>query len=240
MAERGSRERPTTFPGFLQVCFFLFLAGRFAAGQEPAAGAAGSGAEIFAQSCSHCHGEQGQGIAAAITIAGPSLQAEYNLGYVMTAVETGPSHMPCIFASADCGTDTICRSLRGRQHANMHILLIAQQPVEFYGWLANQSKPAVRPGNPDEELGQQAFLAGPCSRCHTIRGIASDGKFGPDLTHIGSRKEIGADSFPNNNAYFEGWIANAQSLKPGCKMPVIAQYNGAQLRNLVAYLRELQ
>lgn len=52
------------------------------------------GAAIFSQRCSKCHGEKGQGIAAAVTIAGPSLQAEHDLGYVMTAVETGPSHMP--------------------------------------------------------------------------------------------------------------------------------------------------
>ena len=89
-------------------------------------------------------------------------------------------------------------------------------------------------------MGQEAFLAGPCSQCHTVRGTSASGRFGPDLTHIGSRKEIGSDTFPNNNAYLEGWITNAQALKPGCKMPRITQYNGAQLRSLVAYLRQLQ
>ena len=46
--------------------------------------------------------------------------------------------------------------------------------------------------------------------------------------------------FSNNNAYLEGWITNAQALKPGCKMPEITRYNGAQLRSVVAYLRQLQ
>jgi mono/diheme cytochrome c family protein len=41
-----------------------------------------------------CHGAKGQGIAAAVSIAGPSLQAEHEVGQVMMAVETGPSHMP--------------------------------------------------------------------------------------------------------------------------------------------------
>jgi ubiquinol-cytochrome c reductase cytochrome c subunit len=41
-----------------------------------------------------CHGEKGQGVAAAVSIAGPSLQAEHEVGRVMTAVESGPSHMP--------------------------------------------------------------------------------------------------------------------------------------------------
>jgi cytochrome c oxidase subunit 2 len=133
-----------------------------------------------------------------------------------------------------------CAVFCGKQHANMHILLIAQKPADFDAWLAHQAQPAVVANNPETTLGKEAFLAGPCSRCHTVRGIPSDGKFGPDLTHIGSRQKIGANSFPNNNAYLEGWITNAQALKPGCKMPAITQYNGAQLRSLVAYLRQLQ
>ena len=41
-----------------------------------------------------CHGAEGQGIAAAVSIAGPSLKAEHEAGKVMAAVESGPSHMP--------------------------------------------------------------------------------------------------------------------------------------------------
>ncbi len=133
-----------------------------------------------------------------------------------------------------------CAEYCGKQHSNMRLLLIAQEPDAFSAWLANQRKPGVEPTSPDTRQGQQAFLEGPCSRCHTVRGIPANGKFGPDLTHIGSRKEIGADSFPNNTAYLEGWITDAQSLKPGCKMPNVTQYNGTQLRSLVSYLRQLQ
>ncbi|MBW4037427.1 MAG: c-type cytochrome [Acidobacteria bacterium] len=133
-----------------------------------------------------------------------------------------------------------CAEYCGSQHANMHILLVAQEPAAFNQWLANQARPGVEPTNPETMQGQQAFLDGPCTKCHTVRGTAAAGRFGPDLTHIGSRKEIGADSFPNNDGYLEGWITNAQSLKPGCKMPKITQYNGTQLRSLVAYLRQLQ
>lgn len=67
---------------------------RFAAGQQPEDGTAPDGAAIFSQKCAMCHGDRGQGIAAAVSIAGPSLQAEHDVGSVMTAVESGPSHMP--------------------------------------------------------------------------------------------------------------------------------------------------
>ena len=46
--------------------------------------------------------------------------------------------------------------------------------------------------------------------------------------------------YPNNKAYLEAWITNAQSLKPECKMPNIDQFSGTQLTQLVSYLRQLQ
>src|SRR5579872_4865746 len=52
------------------------------------------GAAIFAQHCAMCHGEHGEGVSALSSIAGPNLQAEHDLGQVLTAVEVGPSHMP--------------------------------------------------------------------------------------------------------------------------------------------------
>ncbi len=99
MAERRARVRPRAIPGFLTAYFFLsvscgLLVCATAAGQTDGSAPGADGSAIFAQQCSKCHGEQGQGIAAAVTIAGPSLQAEHDLGYVMTAVESGPSHMP--------------------------------------------------------------------------------------------------------------------------------------------------
>ena len=52
------------------------------------------GQQIFSQRCAECHGEHGQGVSGVISIAGPNLQAEHDLGQVLTAVEVGPSHMP--------------------------------------------------------------------------------------------------------------------------------------------------
>jgi len=53
-----------------------------------------NGAAIFNRRCAKCHGEQGQGISALISIAGPNIQAVHNPGRAMMAVETGPGHMP--------------------------------------------------------------------------------------------------------------------------------------------------
>jgi cytochrome c oxidase subunit 2 len=60
-----------------------------------------------------------------------------------------------------------------------------------------------------------------------------------DLTHIGSRQEIAANTYRNNKANLEAWVTHAQSLKPGAEMPNVTDFNGPDLRALVAYLQQL-
>ncbi len=133
-----------------------------------------------------------------------------------------------------------CAEYCGAQHAHMLLVVIAQQPDEYNAWLQQQRKPAVEPVSPEAIAGEQTFLSGPCSLCHRIRGTLAGGTVAPDLTHIASRQYIAANSFPNNDAYLEAWVTHAQSLKPEAQMPDLAQFSGEQLRDLVAYLRQLR
>lgn len=89
---RGSGPR---WVGFASAAFLLPLLLVSAGwGQQAPNVPTGRGQQIFQQHCAVCHGDRGQGRSAVVTIAGPNLQAEHNLGQVMTAIETGPSHMP--------------------------------------------------------------------------------------------------------------------------------------------------
>lgn len=133
-----------------------------------------------------------------------------------------------------------CAEFCGAEHARMRILAVVQEPEDYQAWLAAERQPGVNPTTPDAIAGQQVFLGGPCSMCHTIRGTVAGGTVAPDLTHIGSRKMIASDSYPNNDAYLEAWVTHAQSLKPGAEMPDLTQFTGEQLKDLVAYLRQLQ
>ncbi len=132
-----------------------------------------------------------------------------------------------------------CAEYCGAQHAYMRLLVVAQQPDEYAAWLDQQRKPASEPQSADAIAGQQTFLSGPCSMCHQIRGTLAGGRVAPDLTHLASRQFIAANSFPNNDAYLEAWVTHAQSLKPESQMPDLTQFTGQQLRDLVAYLRQL-
>lgn len=51
---------------------------------------------------------------------------------------------------------------------------------------------------------------------------------------------LASDIYPNNTSFLEAWITNAQSLKPECLMPDLPNFSGPQLRDLVAYLQQLQ
>lgn len=133
-----------------------------------------------------------------------------------------------------------CAEFCGAQHAHMRLLAVAQEPEEYEAWLEAQRQAGAQPQSKDAIEGEQIFLAGPCSMCHTVRGTAAGGRVAPDLTHIGSRQYIAANSFENNDANLEAWITHAQSMKPGSQMPDLTQFTGEQLHDLVAYLRQLQ
>lgn len=52
------------------------------------------GQAVFAARCAVCHGNQGQGLSARVTIAGPSLQAEHDINAVLSVVRDGRGVMP--------------------------------------------------------------------------------------------------------------------------------------------------
>jgi cytochrome c oxidase subunit 2 len=133
-----------------------------------------------------------------------------------------------------------CAEYCGAEHARMRLLVVAQQPDEYAAWLEQQRKPAAEPASAAAMAGEQDFLAGACIMCHQIRGTVSGGRVAPDLTHIASRQFIAANSYPNDDAHLEAWITHAQSLKPEAEMPDLTQFSGEQLRDIVAYLRQLK
>ena len=133
-----------------------------------------------------------------------------------------------------------CASYCGEQHANMTFRVIAQTPGAYEAWLAHQRAPAAAPVSQEAQRGEQVFLGGACSLCHTIRGTPALGQYGPDLTHLASRQTIAGGMLPNDTADLEAWITHAQSLKPGSPMPDLPQFRGSDLRALVTYLQGLK
>ena len=132
-----------------------------------------------------------------------------------------------------------CAEFCGLQHAHMAFTVVAEATEDFRTWLAREARPAPVPRTPAEQRGQQVLLGSSCVYCHTIAGTNASGEVGPDLTHLTSRREIGAGVVPNTPGYLAGWILDPQHLKPGNKMPSTA-LSGPELQDLLAYLETLR
>jgi cytochrome c oxidase subunit 2 len=133
-----------------------------------------------------------------------------------------------------------CAEFCGAQHARMALHVVALAPAEFRDWLQRQAQPAHAPRGALLERGRAAFLEQRCQTCHTIRGVAETARLGPDLTHVGSRIQIGAGLLRTHQGTLAGWIADPQAVKPGVFMPAAIGIDGDTLRALAAYLEHLQ
>jgi cytochrome c oxidase subunit II len=133
-----------------------------------------------------------------------------------------------------------CAEYCGGAHAFMSLLVIAVEPELFDAWHAAQLRPAGAPVDPLRLRGSEVFEQQGCGACHTIRGTDARGLLGPDLTHIGSRRMLGAGLYPINRGTLAGWVSDAQTLKPGNKMPSFDTLTGRDLHALAAYLEGLR
>jgi cytochrome c oxidase subunit II len=124
-----------------------------------------------------------------------------------------------------------CAEYCGGPHAFMAFFVVALSPEDFEKWTARQREPAAQASGSFNRH---------CAGCHTIRGTPAAGIRGPDLTHVGSRRTIGAALLPMNRGALAGWIASSQHLKPGNLMPSFAMLPGEELVALAEYLEGLK
>ena len=121
----------------------------------------------------------------------------------------------------------------------MRLDVVTQPEHEFDAWLQRQRRPAMNPASDAELRGAKIFLTHTCVMCHTIQGTMAGSKVGPDLTHIASRLRIASASIENNRGHLAGWISDAQSSKPGVRMPPNL-LDSAELQDLLDYLSSLK
>jgi len=130
-----------------------------------------------------------------------------------------------------------CAQYCGTQHAKMLLRVSVESPEDFDAWVHSQKQPAI----PDEEeaAGRRVFESTSCVNCHAVGGTNGTGRFGPDLTHLMSRRTIAAGAAENTNENLRLWIQNPDAIKPGSLMPAM-KLNDADLDALVRYLETLQ
>jgi len=109
----------------------------------------------------------------------------------------------------------VCAEFCGAAHAQMSFDVVVHSRADFDRWLADQTQGVIDIPHP----GAQVFLRRGCSACHAIRGTVADGVIGPDLTHFGSRRSIGAAVLANTAEHLSRWIRETHEVKPGVEVP---------------------
>lgn len=134
-----------------------------------------------------------------------------------------------------------CAEYCGLSHAKMLFEVVVLEPDEFDAWVEAQRAPAARPqaGSPAAN-GELLFQALGCGACHTVRGTEATGTIGPDLTHVASRRRIGANLLDADRAGLRRWLTDLKQLKPGVHMPSFDMLPERELAAITAYLEGLR
>ncbi|WP_066560016.1 cytochrome c oxidase subunit II [Croceicoccus bisphenolivorans] len=161
----------------------------------------------------------------------------------------------------------LCAEYCGSQHALMGFVAIAHKESDWQTWFDDRTTRVARtemlaetappdampyPGDAaaypmelgtleryDARRGMRLFMESGCAACHRIAGTEANGLAGPDLTHVGSRRSLGAGILPNNRGTMMGWIGDSQSIKPGNRMPSYDVLSAEDIGHIAAFL-ELQ
>lgn len=132
-----------------------------------------------------------------------------------------------------------CAEYCGGAHTWMKFSVRALPAASFSEWLTHEASAAEAPATPAAARGARVFVEQGCGECHAVRGVSA-GVLGPDLTHMGARATVAAGMFPMSRTALARWIAEAQQLKPGNRMPSYNELSEEELGALAAYLEGLE
>ena len=149
-----------------------------------------------------------------------------------------------------------CAQFCGAEHAKMLLRVYVDTPEEFQRWIANQKKiqpelmaqgtvedvSMTRHENSQEispQVGQYIFEHQSCISCHTVAGTVATGRYGPDLTHLMSRKTLAAGGAPLTQEHLLRWITDPNQIKPGSLMPAM-HLTDRENEQITAYLLTLK
>jgi len=130
-----------------------------------------------------------------------------------------------------------CAQYCGTQHAKMLLRVYVEPSIAFERWIRDQRQTAVATDAVSE--GRVTFETGPCLACHKVKGIAGNGQYGPNLTHLMSRDTIASGAAVNTTENLRRWISDPNLIKPGAKMPALG-LSAHQIDVVTAYLETLR
>lgn len=115
--------------------------------------------------------------------------------------------------------------LSGQEISDLTAFLTWVGGIDTNGWPPKPLVAAAASGNP----GEAVYMSQGCSSCHKMNGVG--GSVGPDLTHVGSRK---------NSEWIRAQIKDPKSHNPNSIMPSFARLPEKDLEELANYLAGLK
>jgi cytochrome c oxidase subunit 2 len=122
--------------------------------------------------------------------------------------------------------------------AYMPLRVVALAPDAFAAWVQQQQTPPPPPDDPLVARGEELMRARTCMACHSIQGISTRSRVGPDLTNMAQRQQI-AGVVPYSTAAMHDWLIDPAALKPGTTMPRL-NLSDEDIAALVAYMDTLK
>ena len=118
-------------------------------------------------------------------------------------------------------------------------ITVVMTPEDYAEWVEAEASDAAKPASAEAYRGAEVFAREGCGGCHTVRGTQAQGQVGPDLTHVGSRKSLGAGILAMSEDDLSRFIAHTEEIKPEVAMPGYDHLTPDDLRALAAYLKGL-
>lgn len=131
----------------------------------------------------------------------------------------------------------VCAEFCGDAHAQMALRVVVVAPEEYDAYVARQGEPAE--ASPTD-AGFAAFTRNGCDACHAVRGTAAVGRVGPDLTHVGSRRTLGAATLEMSQANLVRFISKTHEVKPGVEMPSYSMLSNEDTAEIAGWLETLR
>jgi len=130
-----------------------------------------------------------------------------------------------------------CSQYCGTQHAMMLLRVYVDSRDDFDRWVHNQQQQQAAT-DPSVAAGRALFVAKGCFACHSIQGVMSIGRIGPDLTHLASRDTLGSGEVPITPENLRRWVHDPAAFKPGSLMPA-QDLSDDELNQISAFLLSL-
>lgn len=128
-----------------------------------------------------------------------------------------------------------CVELCGSSHALMRFQAVVLKKDAFERWAKSHNE-APKIETSKEKRGLELMTSKGCLACHAISGTDLAGITGPNLSNVGSRRNIAAGTLKNNPEDMARWLRAPELVKPGSIMPNLALTED-EISDLSAFLR---